>query len=89
MGSYNQPRTLDPQPRIFDPLDLEIIDRVFETACARLEALELFSDRERDGDREKKVRKLVFDFAHRSKVAGHVDFDELSEMVLDQMSRMW
>ena len=47
------------------------------------------SDREPDGEREKKVRKLVFDFAHRSKVAGHVDFDELSEMVLEQMSRMW
>ena len=89
MGSYDQPRILDPQPRVFDPLDLEIIDRVFETACARLEALALLSDREPHDEREKKVRKLVFDFAHRSKLAGHVDFDELSELVLEQMARLW
>jgi hypothetical protein len=26
------------RPRTFDPLDLEIIDRVYEAACARFEA---------------------------------------------------
>jgi hypothetical protein len=80
MGSY---------PQVFDPLDLEIIDRVYETAWARLEALEPLRDRERDGKREEKLRKLIFDFAHTSKLGGHVDFDELSEMVLEHMTTTW
>jgi len=78
MGSYNH-------PRVFDPLDLEIIDRVYETAWARLEALEPLRDRERDGERQEQLSKLVIGFAHTSKL-GHVDFDELCEVVLEQMT---
>ena len=84
MGAYNL-------PRVFDPLDLEIIDRVYEAAWARLEAQEPFRDREEDGERREELRKLVFAFAHTSKssVGNHVDFDELSETVLDHMAATW
>jgi hypothetical protein len=43
MGSF--------KPEGFDPLDLEIIDRVYEAAWAQLEAREPFRDREKDGER--------------------------------------
>jgi hypothetical protein len=79
MGPYDR-------PRVFDPLDLEIIDRVYETAWARIEALEPIRDRESDGERKEKLRKLVFDYAHTSKLGGHVDFDELSELVLEDLT---
>jgi hypothetical protein len=80
MGSY-QP------PRVFDPLDLEIIDRVYETAWARLEAQEPFRDRERDTERQEKLRKLVFVYAHDAKggAGNHVDFDALCEQVLEYL----
>ncbi|HKQ55436.1 MAG TPA: hypothetical protein VJT12_06025 [Methyloceanibacter sp.] len=76
-------------PRIFDPLDLEIIDRVYETAWARLEAREPLRDRERDREREEQLRKLVFRFAHTCKIYGNVDFDELSEMVIEHLPSGW
>jgi hypothetical protein len=82
MGTQNH-------PRVFDPLDLEVIDRVYRAAWARIEALEPLRDREGDTEREKKLRKLVFDFAHTSKIGDHVDFDELSEMVLEHMNSTW
>ena len=42
MGSFKPPRA-------FHPLDLEIMDRVYETAWAHLEAREPFRDRQKDG----------------------------------------
>jgi len=80
MGSYNH-------LRVFDPLDLEIIDRVYETAWARLEALEPFRDRGADGERQEELRKLVLAFAHTTKSApgNHIDFDDLSKLVLDSI----
>ena len=66
---------------VFDPLDLEIIDRVYETAWAQLEAREPLRDREKDADRERALRKLVFALA----TPGIVDFDTLSDRVLANM----
>jgi hypothetical protein len=43
----------------FDPLDLEIIDRVYEAAWAKLEACEPFRDRERDLERQEALRKQM------------------------------
>jgi hypothetical protein len=68
-------------PRVFDPLDLEIIDRVYETAWAQVEAREPFRDRGRDGEREEALRKLIFAFAG----TGRVDFDNLCDSVLANM----
>ena len=59
-------------PRAFDPLDLEIIDRVYEGAWAKLEACEPFRDRERDLERQEALRKQM-----ACATAGHVDFDDL------------
>jgi hypothetical protein len=78
-------------PLVFDPLDLEIIDQVYEAAWARLEAQDPLRDREVDGERQAELRKLVFAFAHTAKVGvgNHVDFDALSEQVLDYMAATW
>jgi hypothetical protein len=69
------------QPRAFDPLDLEIIDRVYEAAWAQLEARELYRNREKDSERQEALRKLVFAFA----TSGRVDFDPLYERVVANM----
>jgi hypothetical protein len=78
MGLYQHPHG-------FDPLDLEIIDRVYEAAWARLEAQEPFRDRVRDTARQETLRKLVFVYAHDAKggAGNHVDFDALCEQVLE------
>jgi hypothetical protein len=65
-------------PQVFLPLDLEIMDRVYEAAWAELEARDPFRDRERDGEREETLRKLVMDQTG----TGKVDFDTLFEKVV-------
>jgi hypothetical protein len=62
-------------PHVFDPLDLEIIDRVYEAACARFEA-QMPPSRPRDQLRES-LRKRVMTCA----ASGDVDFDALYEKV--------
>ena len=52
MGSFNR-------CQIFDPLDLEIIDRVYETAWAHIETRDLYRDTEKNGEREDALRKTV------------------------------
>ena len=44
MGSFKHPHA-------FDPLDLEIIDRVYEAAWAQVEARDPSRDRQKDGER--------------------------------------
>ena len=39
------------RPQAFGPLDLEIIDRVYEAAWAQLEAQAPFRDRDKEGER--------------------------------------
>ena len=63
------------RPRTFDPLDLEIIDRVYEAACARFEA-QMPPSRPRDELRESLRKgyelrclwKLRFRFSLRASV---------------------
>ena len=66
----------------FDPLDLEIIDRVYEAAWAKLEACEPFRDSERDLERQDALRKQIMACA----TAGHVDLDDLYERALASLS---
>ena len=40
---------MDNHPRAFHPLDLEIMDRVYEAAWAALEARDPFRDTDKDG----------------------------------------
>ena len=63
MGSFKHPLA-------FQPLDLEIIDRVYEAAWAALEASAPFRDRAQDGERGETLRKLVME----STETGRVDF---------------
>ena len=62
-------------PHVFDPLDLEIIDRVYEAACARFEA-QMPPSLPRDELRES-LRKRVMICA----ASGNVDFDSLYQQV--------
>jgi hypothetical protein len=71
MGSFKHPHA-------FDPLDLQIIDRVYEAAWAQVEARDPSRDRQKDGERRKALKKLVFALA----ASGHVDFDSLLDNVL-------
>ena len=71
--------------RVFSPLDLEIIDRVYEAVWAHVEARDLYRDTEKDGERKEAIRKRVFAFAGY----GKVDFDTLYDKVLVSMSESW
>src|SRR4029450_3916453 len=71
MGSYKH-------PQVFGPLDLEIIDCVYDAAWAELEAREPFRDRERDEERRDELRKLIMDNTG-------TEFDALYERVLANM----
>jgi hypothetical protein len=69
MGSENQGHS-------FDPLDLEILDRVYEVARAHIVARDLYCKPE--DTREAAVRKSVFSHA-----GGHpVDFDVACDKVV-------
>jgi len=65
----------------FDPLDLEIIDRVYELAWAHLQAGQPNRNTASDGLRQETLRKKIFGVA-RLLGPGHVDFDALTEVVL-------
>ena len=53
MGSYKR-------PRVFDPLDLEIIDLVYEAASAQLAARHPPSNPDEESVRQEALKKLVF-----------------------------
>ena len=74
MGSFKR-------PRVFHPLDLEIMDRVFEAAWAQIEAREPFRDRNEDGERQDALRKWLFAVVS----PGPVDFDTLYDKALARM----
>jgi hypothetical protein len=78
MGSFAR-------PRVFDPLDLQIIDLVYEAAWARLEARDPHRDLAGDDKRQEALRKKVFALA----TPGAVEFDDLLDKVLAVSSDMW
>jgi hypothetical protein len=82
MGSFNR-------NRVFDPLDLEIIDRVYEAAWAQIEAREPFRDQQRDSERQERLRKLIFATAGMGHLGAgnHVDFDNLCDDVFENISK--
>ena len=71
MGSFKRPHA-------FDPLDLEIIDLVYEVAWEQISAREPSRDMEQDEEWQDSLRKRVFDLAGD----GGVDFDTLLDRVL-------
>jgi hypothetical protein len=71
MGSFNKHHA-------FDPLDLEIIDLVYEVAWEQVASRELTRDTAHDEERQASLRKRVFALAGD----GGVDFDTLLDRVL-------
>jgi hypothetical protein len=67
----------------FDPLDLEIIDRVYDVACAYVEARDTDRDTDKDAEEQDALRKQVF----ASAVVGPLDFDKLCDEVLASIDR--
>lgn len=63
---------------VFDQLDLEIIDQVYEAAWAQLLARDPAHDATEEGERQKSLRRRLSAFAH----SGAVDFDVLCDRVL-------
>jgi hypothetical protein len=78
MGSFKRPRG-------FHPLDLEIMDHVYEADWAQFEAREPFREGENDGELQNALRKLVFDSAGSDKI----NFDTLCDRVLASMPETW
>jgi hypothetical protein len=73
----------NPNPQVFDPLDLELIDRVYEVAWEEVKTRDLFRDQNQDEERKQALRKMIFSLAP----PGHVDFDALCELVLRNISQ--
>ena len=71
MGSFNRPHA-------FDPLDMEIIDLVYEVAWEQISARKPSHDPVDDKKRQASLRKRVFALAGD----GGVDFDTLLDRVL-------
>jgi hypothetical protein len=71
---------------VFDSVDLEIIDQVYEAAWAHLQASQPDRDTGSDGNRQDALRKKIFGVA-RVVGSGHVDFDTLSEVAGDDTKR--
>ena len=77
MGSFNH-------PRVYDPLDLEILEYVYEAAWARVEAEGLDRGPSQDDELREALRKWIFAIAY-----GHpVIFDELMAR-LDGVPTSW
>jgi hypothetical protein len=68
--------------RVFDPLDLEIIDRVFQAAWARVEAEPSLHDGRTDDELKEMLRKRVMICA----ATGKLDFDTLYDKVAGSLS---
>lgn len=76
MGSFKRPHA-------FDPLDMEIIDLVYEVAWEQISSREPSSDTAQDEERQASLRKQVFAFAG----SGGVDFDTLLDRVLANLPK--
>ena len=76
MGSLNR-------REMFGPLDLEIIDRVYDVASAYIEARDLYRDALDDAGTER-LRQLVFACVGNDRL----DFDVLCDRVLAQLAEI-
>ena len=76
MGSFKKPHA-------FDPLDMEIIDLVYEVAWEQVSASEPARDIAQDEKRQASLRKRVFALAGN----GGVDFDTLLDRVLASLPK--
>ena len=77
MGSYKH-------PRIFLPLDLQIVEMVYDAAWTHIVNNDPFRDTTRDEERKEALREKVFALAQ-----GSVDFDNLLNAVMSNISEPW
>jgi hypothetical protein len=78
MGSYKR-------RGVFDPLDLEIIDLVYEAALTQIAARDRLFDPMKEVERQEEIKKLVFAVAK----PGAVEFDALLDSVLDRAAKLF
>lgn len=71
-----------PESQKFNPLDLEMLDRVYALACLYIEARDLCSAKEKDAAEDAALRQRVFALAE----TGPVNFDTLSDKVLASLA---
>jgi len=76
MGSFKRAHA-------FDPLDMEIIDLVYEVAWEQISARDPSADAAEDEERRAALRKRVFALAGD----GGVDFDTLLDRVLASLPK--
>ena len=77
MGSYKH-------PRVFLPLDLQIVEMVYDAAWTQIVNNDPFRDTTYDEERKEALRKKVFALAQ-----GSVDYDTLLNMVMSNISETW
>jgi hypothetical protein len=70
---------------VFDPLDSEIMERVYVVAWALAQARESSRNTASDAARQTALRRKIFGVA-RIVGPGHIDFDTLTEVVLATVS---
>ena len=76
---------MDSYKRVFDPLDLEIIDLIYEAALVQITARDPLSDPIKEMTRQEAVKRLVFAVAE----SGSVEFDDLLDKVLEYPSKLF
>ena len=69
----------------FQPLDLEIMDFVYEAAWAQLEARRSSRDIQNDDVRKSALRKKIINCA----AEGRIEFDALYDKVVANMPEPW
>src|SRR5687767_14139039 len=78
MGSFNR-------NCVFDPLDLEIIERVYEAIWAQIVARQSDRNTVKDAERQKALKRLLFALAG----PRPVDFDTLYDKMLASIPKTW
>ena len=72
---------MDSFKTVFDPLDLEIMEQVYDVAWARIQGREPSRNIASDSGRQEALRRKIVGIA-RVAGPGHIDYDTLAEVVL-------
>jgi hypothetical protein len=78
MGSFKH-------PRVFLPLDLQVIEMVYDAAWTMIASRDPFRDPSFDKDRKIALRRMVFALAQQVPV----DYDNHLNKVLNAMPEIW
>jgi hypothetical protein len=73
------------EPRVFDPFDLDILERAYEAAWAEIVSRDPDRDVTKDEERRTSLRKRVFATVH----CGATDPKAICDKVLASMPEFW